>query len=40
MSLCLKTYRMICHSSAEIKNLFFNEACVKYIKIMSLCHYV
>ena len=40
MSLCLKTYRMICHSYAEIKNLFFSEACVKYIKIMSLCHYV
>ena len=30
----------ICHSYAEIKNLFFNEASVKYIKIMSLCHYV
>ena len=26
----------ICHSYAEIKNLFFNEASVKYIKIMSL----
>ena len=30
---------MVCHSSAEMKNLFFNEAYVK-IKNLSFCHSV